>query len=434
MSLSEIIVDAINAFLIMCLAFVFLKSFWQTGQPLWKAVLIASGSLLITVTALIMFKGRAFSYVMMFSACFALAFIFASHWIHKVILTGLFTTLLFGTEMIVRVAATAVLDVDKLIDTYDSQMQMAVTFIAKAFLLLTVYVIHIMKHKPFTSELDGKYFSVLSFPLTSALVVVLQHSLLVTIKNLRPAVAWFVFVIDVALFVSNMVVFDYIDSLYDNAMQKSKIAHANRLIEMQALQYKAMVENSYKMNKTKHDFKNFCVGLVSELRSGKTDSVIQKLSDVYEEVSLIKTDTGNIIETLIGFKAEEALKKGIKVEWDCSHLPELRFSDVDLAIILGNAIDNAVEATEQVETEKKIEVYVVLKNNIVVITIKNPVVSDVDVNCLNSTKADKANHGFGIISMKQLVDKYDGELIFTCENHCFITSIIMSNLPASFCN
>ncbi len=424
--------EVINALLMLCLAFVFFNAFWQRRLSKLASAGVIAACFGIVMTALIVFKGRAFSYIMLFSAFLLLSVIFDSHWMHKVLSTGIYTVLLFVTEMIVRVAMTALFGISSG-ESYSGEYYFSAFLMSRVLMLLVIYLIRTLKHKPFVSELEGKYLRVISFPISSALVIVMQHTLLLSGRYWRPTVYYFALVIDIALFVSNMVVFDYIDSLYDNAMHKSKIEHANKLMEMQAVQYKAMVENNYKINKTKHDFKNFCIGLVSELRAGRTESVIEKLCDVYEETSLIKSDTGNIIETLLAIKAEEAKKKGVDIHRECHNLSELWFTDVDLAIILGNAIDNAVEATAQTENARVVDIFVTVKNNIIVITIKNPVKSNIDVNCLGHTKPDKSNHGFGIISMKQLVDKYDGELIFTCEDLCFTTSIVMSNLPASFC-
>ncbi len=431
MTVNYAVVEAFNAALYLLLAAVFFKTFWKIGVSKPIAAGISALGFFIIMTALVVFKDRAFAYVMLFSAFYLLAFMFDSHWLHKLLLTSIFAALSTVAETIVKMLISITFYSSKA--TNDIEFYISVMLISKAIMLLVVYLIHILKHKPFTKELDGKYFKVIAFPITTAMTIILQHTLVFGRVVWRPTVCYFVLIIDLALFVSNMVVFDYIDSLYDNAVHESKIAHANKLMELQALQYKTMAENSYNINKTKHDFKNFCIGLVSELRAGNTETVIEKLCDVYEETAQLQTDPDNIIIMLIKLKAEEAAKKGVDIRWDCCNLPELRFSDVDLAIILGNAIDNAVEATEKVAENRTVNVFVTFKNNIVVITIKNPVNAAVDVEHLNSTKPDKESHGFGIISMKQLVDKYDGELIFTSDDICFTTSIIMSNLPASLC-
>ena len=192
-----------------------------------------------------------------------------------------------------------------------------------------------------------------------------------------------------------------------------------------------MVESSYKLRKAKHDFRNFCVGLVYELEAGETKSVIEKLNKVYEKASIINTGAKNVIETLIHIKTEEAAKKDVSISFNGCKLPKLRFSDVDLAIILGNAIDNAVEAAEKVKVNRIVNIFVTFNNDIIIIKITNPVIENIDTQKMITTKHDKASHGFGIISIKQLVDKYSGEVMFKCSDLIFTTSIIMSNIPAA---
>ena len=117
----------------------------------------------------------------------------------------------------------------------------------------------------------------------------------------------------------------------------------------------------------------------------------------------------------------------LKIIWECVNIQHIKISDVDLAIILGNALDNAVEAVEKIEYKGMVEALIVLRNNLLIIKIKNPVKEYVDTNNLSSTKPDNNVHGFGIISIKQLTNKYDGEVLFTCKDNIFTTSIVMKN-------
>ena len=133
------------------------------------------------------------------------------------------------------------------------------------------------------------------------------------------------------------------------------------------------------------------------------------------------------IEFILKTKAEKAAALGVKIIWECVNIQHIKISDVDLAIILGNALDNAVEAVEKIEYKGMVEALIVLRNNLLIIKIKNPVKEYVDTNNLSSTKPDNNVHGFGIISIKQLTNKYDGEVLFTCKDNIFTTSIVMKN-------
>ncbi len=67
-------------------------------------------------------------------------------------------------------------------------------------------------------------------------------------------------------------------------------------------------------------------------------------------------------------------------------------------MLMGNAIDNAVEATEKVtrDVQKLVSFKLVTNKSRVMITIDNPVEEDIDVTKLRSTKSDKRNHGIGV--------------------------------------
>ena len=107
----------------------------------------------------------------------------------------------------------------------------------------------------------------------------------------------------------------------------------------------------------------------------------------------------------------------------------MNIDSVDIAILLGNALDNAIEATAKL-TDKRIKnilLMIILKGNDLNIIIKNPVEYDVNTDHLISNKKDKRFHGYGIINMKTVVDKYKGSLIFTCQDNIFRTTIILPN-------
>ncbi len=426
----SIVLKLTNALLSTAAAYAFFTSFARRSAKKQNTVILSALCVLICFAAYLFFDSRALGYASIFVAFGVLSFAINVSFLNKMLLSSILTACVLITETLTKTALVTLFGVSLKLSTR-GLYYISIFAVSKALLLLISYLVRVYKHKAVTEDFADKYMKVLAFPVSTVLAMLLQHSLLLSIKSHRYIILAFVLITDVALLASNMIVFDYIDSLYDNAVHKSKIAHANKLIELQTAQYRAMVENSYKLNKTKHDFKNFCIGLVAELNAGNTAAVEEKLCEVYEEAQLIKTDTANVIELLLQAKAEDAARREVSLQYECCNLPELRFSDVDLSIILGNAIDNAIEACERLEEKRTVEVFVAFRNNIVIITVKNPVKENVDVNALHSTKADKAMHGFGIISMKQLVEKYEGELIFSCENESFTTTVIMNNAPAA---
>ena len=88
-------------------------------------------------------------------------------------------------------------------------------------------------------------------------------------------------------------------------------------------------------------------------------------------------------------------------------------NEVDLALLLINSLDNAIENI----AENNREIYLDIKedHNAVIMKVENSV--DIDVlkenPTLESQKKDKKAHGYGITSLKMLVEKYKGNITFT---------------------
>ena len=107
---------------------------------------------------------------------------------------------------------------------------------------------------------------------------------------------------------------------------------------------------------------------------------------------------------------------------------------IDLALILGNALDNAIEAAEAVTqiTEKKIWLTMKLQQDILHIQVKNPVMKKVLIQnqTIVSGKKEQEMHGFGISNMKTITQKYRGTFDMQCSDKLFVLNIVLENEEA----
>ena len=421
----EVLYKIGNSLLTVLISALFFHSFMQRTSSKKKLIALGILSFLIVLISEFVFDTHPFSYLMVFSGCVVLSVAYSSNVLHGAFYSCIFTVLLMIVENTVRVLMEMGFGVPDGDDF--SKLSFLSVLLSKAIMFLIIQIIYVLKYKPFSNEADKKYLTVIAFPLASALAILTQNALVIKNDNWEPTIVCLILISNFALLFATMIVFEYINSLYDLAMHKSKIEHANKIIEVQASQYRSMMENNFETNKIKHDLRNYCIGIAAELKAGNVDTALDKLCDIYGENSLLKDDSGSSIEFILKTKAEKAAAVGVKIIWECVNIQNIKISDVDLAIILGNALDNAVEAVEKIEGKGTVEALVVSRNNLLVIKIKNPVKENVDTNNLSSTKSDNNAHGFGIISMKQLADKYDGEVLFTCKDNVFTTSIVMKN-------
>ena len=84
-------------------------------------------------------------------------------------------------------------------------------------------------------------------------------------------------------------------------------------------------------------------------------------------------------------------------------------------------MDNAIEACESSKKEKWIDLFAVYENHGIVICCKNS--CSETVMDLHARKSDKRNHGFGLSSVKQIVEKYNGDVWWESEKESFTLNI-----------
>lgn len=101
--------------------------------------------------------------------------------------------------------------------------------------------------------------------------------------------------------------------------------------------------------------------------------------------------------------------------------------DDDLVSLLGNVLDNAMEACEHVQRRKEIYLEVKKARSYLLLTVKNTISKPVLNNNpeLKSTKEDKINHGFGIKNVKKIVEKYNGFVTYDEKDDKFICKTML---------
>lgn len=232
------------------------------------------------------------------------------------------------------------------------------------------------------------------------------------------------------LLIANIVVFSILDNVYNTVEKDYRLAMSEKLISIQEEQYRQIVNHNRSILKIKHDHKNFLIGIMADLDAGVYSDIRDAISKEldYLTASVIPPDRNSVIYLLVQYKTEYAAQKGIKIICEYHELQSIEISSVDLAIILGNALDNAIEATEKISFDegKIIKVLIQVHNEEIIITINNPISENIDINDLKSTKSS-AYHGFGILSMKNLAEAHGGDIVFSTDSNSFNTYILLTN-------
>lgn len=107
-------------------------------------------------------------------------------------------------------------------------------------------------------------------------------------------------------------------------------------------------------------------------------------------------------------------------------LPEKLGHSFDINIIIGNLLENAIEAAIQTD-EKLLDVFMEFKQGILKVEIKNSFNGEIKKNQKGfiTTKERKELHGIGLQSVKKIVEKYNGALTISISENIFCVKLIM---------
>ena len=146
-----------------------------------------------------------------------------------------------------------------------------------------------------------------------------------------------------------------------------------------------------------------------------------------------------MVDTLLNMKYHEAVRDvpDLKMDADKLMLPQgLEIHSYDIGVILGNAVDNAMEACRKLKAkEPEADTFIRLcslqKGNLLILKVENSfdgwLVRRRQEEFPITDKADKSSHGIGLANIKSTAEKYQGTMDFKVNGRVFILSVMMKN-------
>ncbi len=180
----------------------------------------------------------------------------------------------------------------------------------------------------------------------------------------------------------------------------------------------------------RHDYRNHIQTMKAYLAMDELDKLSDYLGELDKDLTNVDTvlKTGNVmIDAILNSKLSLAKSKKIQISAKAIVPKKLNISEVDLSIILGNLMDNAMEACDKVQEEERfIRVYIDILKGQLYIYVMNAVNNKLTRRGKRylSTKSGK-HHGFGLMRMDNVVKKYDGYLERQNEEGVFATEIML---------
>ncbi len=236
------------------------------------------------------------------------------------------------------------------------------------------------------------------------------------------------------LLLSSVVVF----MVYAKIMEDYAIQEENRLLQSQIdsyqYQFEQIKESQAVIGRIEHDIEKHLLALKLDLKNAMPAEAERKIDELIGNLHLAETvaNSGNAdVDAILNHKAMQALAFGIRVVCDLRLPYTLNINTTDLAVILGNATDNAVEACKALEPcEREIVVAISYEKPNLRIAISNPFAGKVKTDAAGElvTTKRQGRHGIGLKSIRETVEKYDGLMDIAVDGNRFTLKILLFNL------
>lgn len=201
-------------------------------------------------------------------------------------------------------------------------------------------------------------------------------------------------------------------------------------VQLYQNQLTLMEESQQSICSLRHDMKHHLSFLRSCLTKEDISRALRYLDETEKCIKMSENfiHSGNhTVDSILNYHLSRAAQLGCELSTKIMIPSTLEISDFDLNILLGNLLENALDALQQVE-QRTLDIYIHYEINILYISIYNSFdgVYQKREGKYFTMKKDAKNHGYGLRNVQAVLDKYNGVSHFTTEECSFKADIILN--------
>ncbi len=273
------------------------------------------------------------------------------------------------------------------------------------------------------------YFVVLFFFPLMILYIIDQFSLL---SAQAGALGWQTVWVVLLLTVIAIAFFFLFDAMLQAIYNRQQMDLLRKQLAQEQEYHAILLNKHQQLQELRHDSRKHFETVAGLLKNGHTDDALayaQQQSGKLALTAVVQTGVP-LLDTILTLKAEQAQQAGVQFESYVSvQLQPENIALDDLASLLTNGLDNALEAVQNIEDPRRRKIWcrLVQDGSYLHITVRNTVARPVVIagNIIATTKADKKLHGFGMGIIKRVTEKYDGSYQFSCQHNVFTLKIML---------
>ena len=342
------------------------------------------------------------------------------------------------------------------VDTFEWIVQISATFLQIIFYGIFLVLLYFALRKIIRSFSDKDYriqrtelYFLLVPGTVGLLVCLLLRTIMITIENDMPKLLCdrypILSIIVPEILILSLLSILYVVKTFQNMIVLNREKNSRIILEKQIgsmQEHMEEMEHIYSgIRSMKHDMKN-TLAVIMEL-AGKDETELQTyLSEInkgFEQLEF-RFRTGNTVaDVLLNMKYHEAVRTIPDIEIDAERLlfsENMHIQSYDIGVIIGNALDNAIEAcrklkAEQQEAETFIRISSFTRGKMFFIEVENSFNGKVRRKKQSefpvTEKSDNRAHGMGLANIKHTAEKYHGGVDWTAEGKVFMLSVMMKN-------
>lgn len=238
-------------------------------------------------------------------------------------------------------------------------------------------------------------------------------------------------VMSLGLFGCCFILIKVLEQTNQNATLDENIRMTGKLLDAQSNHYKMLTDNINKAKTAKHDLHHHILVMQSYLHNKQFEELEEYLNQY--QVRLTESTQPSlcehyIVDAILHHYRSVAAESGIQFAVNVDMPVQVAINDLDICIILGNVIENAIEACQRMkDTGQFIKLHIKMIGDMVVVTLDNSYDGSVreTATALVSSKRSGCQEGIGLASVKSVINKYNGVLQIDYSANIFKTSIML---------
>lgn len=299
--------------------------------------------------------------------------------------------------------------------------------LSKFLVYIIVLIIKCSRVSFNVTYINTKYLLLLSvFPVTTIILGLFMNQIILSINNTFQKVIYVV--LSILLILSNAITFEIIRRQNEFAKEKYEYMFLKENINKQTKHYYELQKSQNEIKRIRHDMKNTYLALSAEIKNGNIDVVLKQINDNLDTLNPFcqVIDTGHpAIDTIIETKLNICNELNIHTNITYSYKTKINTNEFEIAIVLGNILDNAIEACKtNTLKNKEILGLISVDNQNISINIKNTAIKS---NGFKTSKPNKTFHGIGLKSISHIAKQHNGYAKFSFENNVFTSFVILDN-------